>query len=202
MRGRAGPFPRVVRGGRNLVLLLLPGFMASVPILAVISLGPLAFAIREDFSLPASMIGFTYGTFFIASVAMIGPGAWLISRVRTVVVARWGLSATVLLLVGFASASSPAVILALSVGAGAANGLATPAVNVIITQLVPARSRGLSFGVKVASVPAASSLAAAGAWGTVVAVVLSGRRRARRHCAAPHLRRRTRIHLCGAETSE
>jgi MFS family permease len=65
-----------------------------------------------------------------------------------------------------ALATSSLYILVLTSAAGAANGLITPSINVLITQRVPVRLRGLAFGIKTGAAPGAAALAALGGWMT------------------------------------
>jgi MFS family permease len=165
---RAEVSPVETTQGPALVLFLLvfPGLVAVIACMSVIALGPTAFAIRRDFELSIAQIGFAYTAFFLASTLLTGIGGWLISRFSTLSIVRAGLLCSAALSATMAFATSAAFIIALSIAAGAVNGLITPSINVLITRLVPLRLRGLSFGFKVAAAPAASAIAALGAWTT------------------------------------
>jgi MFS family permease len=130
----------------------------------VIALGPIAFAIRRDFDLSVAQIGFAYTAYFLASTLLTGVGGWLISKFSTLSVMRAGLAGAAALSAAMAFATSSFYVLVLSTVAGAVNGLITPSINVLITQLVPVRLRGLAFGIKVGAAPGAASMAALGGW--------------------------------------
>lgn len=165
-QGRVPPVGATGSPALVLFLLVFPGLVAVIACMPVIALGPIAFAIRREFELSIAQIGFAYTAFFLASTLLTGPGGWLISRFSTLPVVRAGLLCSAALSVVMAFANSAGFIIALSIAAGAVNGLITPSINVLITRLVPLRLRGLSFGFKVAAAPAASAIAALGAWAT------------------------------------
>jgi MFS family permease len=165
-QGRVPPVATTGSLALVLFLLVFPGLVAVIACMPVIALGPTAFAIRRDFELSISQIGFAYTAFFLASTLLTGIGGWLISRFSTLSIVRAGLLCSAALSAAMAFATSAAFIIALAIAAGAVNGLITPSINVLITRLVPLRLRGLAFGFKVAAAPAASALAALGAWAT------------------------------------
>ncbi len=165
-QGKVSPVEATGSLARALFLLVFPGLAAVIACMCVIALGPTAFAIRRDFELSIAQIGFAYTAFFLASTLLTGIGGWLISRFSTLSIVRAGLLCSAALSATMAFATSAAFIIALSAAAGAVNGLTTPSINVLITRLVPLRLRGLAFGFKVAAAPAASALAALGAWAT------------------------------------
>lgn len=155
---------RFLAGVRLVFILLLPGLIAVTAMLPATSMGPSAFAIRQDFRISIAQIGIAYTAFFLASAALAGVGGWLITRWRTLQIIRAGLLVTSLLTALMSLSGSAGQLMIFSVLTGAVNGTITPAVNVLITRLVPVKLRGLAFGVKVAAAPLASALAAAGAW--------------------------------------
>lgn len=145
-------------------LLVFPGLVAAIAFMPVITLGPIAFAIRQDFALSITQIGFAYTAFFLASTLLTSVGGWLISRFSTLSIVRAGLVCSAALSAGMAFAVSSTYLVVLSIVAGAVNGLVTPSINVLITRLVPVRLRGLAFGIKAGAVPGAAALAALGGW--------------------------------------
>jgi MFS family permease len=149
---------------RVVFLLVFPGLVAVMAFMPVVTLGPMAFAIRSDFDLTVAHIGFAYTAYFLASSVLTSVGGWLISRFSTLVIVRIGLVCSAVLAAAMAFAGSAVHIVLLSIVAGTVNGLVTPSINVLITRLVPVHLRGLAFGIKAGAVPSAAALAALGAF--------------------------------------
>lgn len=144
--------------------LLYPGMVAIIGFAPTGLLGPLAFAIREDMSFPTSVIGLTFALYFVASAATSSLGTQILSRMKASRVVRIGLGLSSLLCLAMAFAPSSGYAVAVSIAAGLVNGAATPATNIVLVQTVPLHRHGLGFGVKVASIPVASSVAAFAAY--------------------------------------
>lgn len=145
-------------------VLVYPGVVSALTVLPVLALGPLAFAIRQDFPLSAAEIGVVTSGFFLGSACFTAVGAALADRIRSALVVRAGVLASGAISAAIAIGDSRAVLMVGCCVAGAANGITAPAVNLVIMQFVPARRRGLAFGIKAAAVPAAASLGALGTW--------------------------------------
>ncbi|MEV7136379.1 MFS transporter [Arthrobacter sp. NPDC093128] len=160
-----GMWRLIVVGARRTGLLLFPGLVAAIAVVPVIAFGPLAFAIRRDFEFTNSDVGIAYAAFFLFSALLTGMGGSLAARFDTLRVIRGGLLCSAGVSVALAFATSGPYLMVVCGIAGAINGLITPSTNILITTSAPSQHRGLSFGVKVAAVPAASSLAAIGAYG-------------------------------------
>ena len=158
------PLTKILKLTRMLLLLVFPGVVAVVALMPVITLGPIAFAIRRDFDLSIAHIGFAYTAYFLASALLTSVGGWASSRFGTLSIVRVGLLCSAALAAAMAFATSSTYFVVLSVVAGVVNGLVTPSTNVLITRQVPIRLRGLAFGLKVAAAPGAAALAALGGW--------------------------------------
>lgn len=155
---------RLRASARTFFILLLPGLIAVAAMLPATSMGPTAFAIREDFMLSIAQIGMAYTAFFLASATLTSVGGWAVGRWRTLDIVRVCLLVTALLTAGMSFSGSAIHLMVFAVLTGIANGIMTPAVNVLITRLIPLKLRGLAFGIKVGAAPLASSLAGLGAW--------------------------------------
>jgi MFS family permease len=152
-----------VRAGQAGVL-LFPGIVTAVVAMPVFVVGPLAFAIRRDFSLSSVEIGVVFSGFFLASALFASVGGWLTTRLQTTAVVRAGLVCCAASSVPVALSQNKVVLIVGCLAAGAMNGVIAPALNISITRRVPAGRQGLAFGIKVAAVPATASFAALGAY--------------------------------------
>ncbi len=150
----------IARSARTTMLLTAPGVVSAIVVMPVLALGPLAFLIREDFDLSTADVGITFSGFFLCSAALAGVGGALTSRISPSWTAMGGLALTCAVAVLAGSAPTRETLIGACLFAGVLNGLVTPALNILITESVPQRLRGLAFGIKVSAVPAASSAAA------------------------------------------
>lgn len=157
-------FQRCRVATRSFFILILPGLIAVAAMLPATSMGPTAFAIRQDFMISIAQIGMAYTAFFLASAVFTSVGGWAVGRWRTLDIVRACLLVTALLTALMSFSGVAVHLMIFSVLTGIVNGVMTPAVNVLITRLIPLKLRGLAFGIKVGAAPLASSLAALGAW--------------------------------------
>jgi MFS family permease len=144
-------------------ILTYPGLVAIIGFAPVGILGPLIFAIRDDMSMPTSVLGVTFAVFFIASSITSSLGAVILSRISPAGVVRAGLASSALLCFVLAFATSSMYFIVVATVAGLINGVTTPGANLVLVQTIPLKRQGLGFGLKVAAVPVASSLASLGA---------------------------------------
>jgi MFS family permease len=153
-----------LRAARQGGVLLLPGIVTAAVAMPAFLVGPLAFAIRRDFTLSGTEIGVVFSGFFLTSALFASLGGWLTTRLRTTTVVRLGLLCCAASAVPVALSQNKVLLAGGCLVAGAMNGVITPALNVSITRRLPAKRRGLAFGIKAAAVPATASLAALGAY--------------------------------------
>jgi predicted MFS family arabinose efflux permease len=165
MPEREDPLPRRILGAIRIVcILLLPGLVTVSALVPATSMGPTAFAIRQDFTITIAQIGIAYTAFFLASSVFSSLGGWAIGRWRTVDIVRCCLIGVAVLTAFMSLSTSVLHLLTFCIAIGMINGIMAPATNVLITRLVPLKFRGTAFGIKVGAAPLASTLAATGAW--------------------------------------
>lgn len=159
--------PAVPSGGgrlRGAGVLLFPAAVATALSLSVLVPGALAFDIQGDFGLRAGEIGALVALFYLLSSLFTQAAMPLAGRLSPTTTVRWGL------VLGGVALALPAVLgtkvslVAMVATGGIANGLATPAANMLIALTVPPHRRGLAFGLRVSAVPASAALTACGAW--------------------------------------
>ena len=163
-----GPRHRVPawrRNGRLGADLLLPGAVTVVLVTPALSLGALAAVMRSDFALTATDLGTLFALFFVCSAICASAGDRVASRFPATTIVRTAVLSSSLVCALIALAHSKPVLLVGCLVAGSANGLAAPALNMLIFWLVPPARHGLAFGVRVAAAPATSTLAALAAFG-------------------------------------
>lgn len=135
---------------------------ATLTMLPVFLLGAAAPALAADLHFDAGRLGLAVSAFWIAmAVAGLAGGHVahaLGSRPTTLI----GIGVGVVSLAGLAVAGSFPLLVVFAVVGGIATALATPAGDMAIFAVVPANRRGLAYGVKQASLPAASLLAGLG----------------------------------------
>jgi MFS family permease len=148
---------------------MLPATVTVVLVTPALSLGALAALMREDFSLSASEIGTIFALFFLCSALSASAGDRVGQRFSATSVVRAAVLCGALVCVVIATVQTKAVLVLGCLVAGAANGLAAPALSMLILWLVPAQRHGLAFGLRVAAAPGTTTLAALGAYGLVAA---------------------------------
>ncbi|RYE40768.1 MAG: MFS transporter [Hyphomicrobiales bacterium] len=144
--------------------MLFPAIVAislSVPVLVP---GALAFDIQRDFDLRPAEIGGVVAVYYLLSALGTQAVMPLATRFSPMAMARVGLFLCTVSALGAAVTGSKIGLVGMCVVSGVANGLATPSANMLIALTVPARRRGLAFGLRVSAVPAAAALTALGAY--------------------------------------
>lgn len=162
---RAGGHPRR-RGGRlrQIAALLFPAVVAVSLGTPVLVPGALAFTIREDFPLTASEIGLLVAAFYLLATVATRTTVPLVTRFSPMAVVRIGLTLSALSVALGAGLGTKEALVVMTLAGGIANGLATPASNLMIPLTVPAHRHGLAFGLRMGAIPAATGLTAAGAF--------------------------------------
>jgi MFS family permease len=125
-------------------------------------LGALGLVMRTDLGFSAAELGFTVGTFFLASAltslasGRLALAEFLGARPSIFV----GIIVTVAVLVYVAGFATNWVQIAIALGVvGLANGLVQPGANLAIARHVPRERMGLALGVKQAALPVATLIA-------------------------------------------
>lgn len=135
---------------------------ATLTMLPVFLLGAAAPGLAADLHFDAGRLGLAVSAFWIAmAVAGLAGGHvahTLGARPTTLI----GVGIGVVSLAGLATSGSFPLLVVFAVVGGIATALATPAGDMAIFAVVPANRRGLAYGVKQASLPAASLLAGLG----------------------------------------
>jgi MFS family permease len=149
---------------RTTALVVLPGLASAVIGMVGPLPGALVFAIREDFAFTASDVGFSFAGFYLASAVVAQLAGRLMARWSQLTLIRLGLALCAAVAVTVALWSGRWQLFAAAGICGAANGLSTPAVNLLIARVVPSHRRGLAFGVRMSAVPGGASLAALAAY--------------------------------------
>ena len=144
--------------------LLLPGAVSVVLVTPALSLGALAALMRADFSLGAGELGAMFALYFLCSAVSASAGGRFAARWSATRLVRAAVVCAALVCAVIALVPSKPVLIGGCVVAGAANGLAAPALNMLILWLIPSNRHGLAFGVRVAAAPGTSTLAALGAY--------------------------------------
>lgn len=151
--GKVRPRPPFVA----LTIMTVPMLLAVAP---VFLLGGLSNLVREDLGFDPSGLGLLTGAFFTASAITTVPGGRLADRIGPLRSVRLGLLCAAVSLSGIAwSASSWAGLAGWLLLSGAANGLAQPATNLGLVQVVRVRRQGLAFGVKQSAIPMSTLIA-------------------------------------------
>jgi MFS family permease len=147
-----------------LALVQFPGIVALVMVLPVVMVGPLAFAIRQDYTFTQSDIGASFAAFFMTSALVSGLGGRLVDRVGTDNVVRIGLLGAATVAASLALSSSRWAIYGATLVGGALNGLTAIAISLAIMSRVVPHRRGLAFGLRTAGIPSAAAVAGLGAY--------------------------------------
>jgi MFS family permease len=129
----------------------------SVPVFLV---GGLAVQISDELRLSPAGLGLAVSAYFGASALASVPAGALVERFGAVRVSRAGilLAAASLVMIAVAARALWSLVAILVLGA-AANAMGQLSSNVALSQQVPARRQGLSFGVKQAAIPVCTLLA-------------------------------------------
>lgn len=145
-------------------LMHFPGVVALVMVLPVVAIGPLAFAMRNDFSFGQSDIGTTFASFFLTSALVTGLGSPLVVRLGAELVVRLGLFGAALVSTALALSTSRGMVYAATLAGGALNGLTAIAISLTIMSKVASHRRGLAFGLRTAGIPSAAAMAGVGTY--------------------------------------
>jgi len=133
--------------------------VVTVGVFPVFLVGGLGVQLQRELGFGAALLGLaTAGFFCVAALASRSMG-WVVERIGSRLGMRLGAAGAAVCLFGMAAAQHSAWLVALLWIAGLPNSLAQPAANLLVTQGVPANRRGMGFGVKQSSIPAATLLA-------------------------------------------
>jgi len=144
--------------------LVFPGIVATCLSIPSLAPGAFAFAIKGDFPLSAGEIGAMVAAFYLLSAVATQVSMPALARISPMAMARSGLLLSTSGVVVAAAVGTKPAVWVMCLAAGFANGLATPSANLLIALTVPARRRGLAFGLRVSAVPASGVVTATGAW--------------------------------------
>ena len=141
--GLTGPAAIAVAVGAATVL---PGFLT----------GALALQIRADLDVSVATVGAGVAVFFAAGALAAAAGGRFAQRIGGRTAMRGAVLASALSMAAIAAfGTSIAALFVLLAVAGAANGVAQPAINLFMARRVPEHQQGLAFGIKQAAIPAA-----------------------------------------------
>ena len=149
-----------------------PGAVALVMVLPVVAIGPMAFAIRDDYGFSQSDIGATFAAFFLTSALVSGTGGRLVGRIGSLATVRLGLFGSALVSAALALSTTRGVVYLAALVGGSLNGITAVAVSLTIMSQVASHRRGLAFGLRTAGLPSAAAFAGLGAGKAVVPVGL------------------------------
>jgi predicted MFS family arabinose efflux permease len=125
---------------------VLPGFLV----------GALALQIRSDLDVRVEAVAAGVSVFFLAGALAASWGGRLADHVGAVrAMRRCVLITTACLLAGALLAESLLVLLLLLAVAGVSNAVCQPAINLFVSEQIPAARQGLGFGIKQSGIPAA-----------------------------------------------
>lgn len=133
--------------------------VVTVGVFPVFLVGGLGVQLQQEFGFGAALLGVGAAGFFGVAALSSRTMGWLVERIGARKGMRIGALGSALCLFGLAAAPSSALLLALLWVAGLPNSLAQPASNLLIAQGIPVNRRGMGFGVKQSSIPAATLLA-------------------------------------------
>lgn len=152
----AGQVPRTIGIPR---VLSSVAAVVTVGVFPVFLVGGMGVQLQQGLGFGAALLGVGAAGFFgVASVSSRTMG-WLVERIGARLGMRLGALGSSLCLFGLAWAPNAPWLLGLLWVAGLPNSLAQPASNLLIAQGIPANRRGMGFGVKQSSIPAATLLA-------------------------------------------
>ena len=119
-------------------------------------MGALALQIRSDLDVRVEAVAAGVSVFFLAGALTASWGGRLADHVGAVRAMRWCVLITATcLLAGALLAESLIVLLPLLALAGVSNAVCQPAINLFVSEQVPADRQGLGFGIKQSGIPAA-----------------------------------------------
>ena len=125
---------------------VLPGFLV----------GALALQIRSDLDVRVEAVAAGVSVFFFAGALSAGWGGRLADHVGAVRAMRWCVLITAACLFATALlAESLVVLLLVLAAAGVSNAVCQPAINLFVSEQIPADRQGVGFGVKQSGIPAA-----------------------------------------------
>lgn len=151
--------PRPPRDGSR--ALITASLVATVGVVPLFLVGPLAFLMRADIDVTQSQLGLVVGVGFAAAAVGAVPSGRLAERLTgrsALAVAAVGSG---VVLVGLALTSSFAVLVGWMIAAGMANSFSQLAANLRVSGAVATDRQGLAFGVKQSAIPAATLAAGA-----------------------------------------
>jgi predicted MFS family arabinose efflux permease len=142
---------------REISLPVLSTILSTLPLFLV---GTLAVGIREQLGLSEVALGGLVSSFSIVAVVTSIPFGRIVDRMGYTngLVIATALSGISMIVIGTFASSLPQLMAAMAIG-GLGASLANPAANLALARLIPPLHRGLAFGIKQASVPAAISIA-------------------------------------------
>lgn len=159
-QGSTGPGePHRPRDGSR--ALITASLVATVGVLPLFLLGPLAFLMRADVDVTQSQLGLAVGVGFASAAVGAVPSGRLAERLTgrsALAVAAVGSG---VVLGGLALTPSFPVLLGLMVAAGVANSFSQLAANLRVSGAVATGRQGLAFGIKQSAIPAATLAAGA-----------------------------------------
>lgn len=131
-------------------------------VIPVFLVGSLAVFVRDDLDFGQTQLGVAVAVFFLSSAASAIPGGRVTERLgaRMALLAAAGVTGVAMIGIGVLAMSWTG-LMAWLVLAGIANGVAQPAGNLALARGVAGGRRGLAFGIKQSSIPAATLLAGA-----------------------------------------
>ncbi|MCW2542216.1 MAG: major facilitator superfamily 1 [Frankiales bacterium] len=133
--------------------------MAQLPVFLV---GAAAPSMRHDLHFGAGRLGLAISAFWAAMAVGALVGAGLARRLGAQATVAIGVATAALSLLGLASAQAWIALLAFAALGGLASAITTPAGDMALFAVLPIDRRGVAYGIKQASLPAASLLAGAG----------------------------------------
>ncbi|MGP4017425.1 MFS transporter [Saccharopolyspora sp. 5N708] len=152
----AGQRPRTIGVPR---VLSSVAAVVTVGVFPVFLVGGLGVQLQQNLGFGAALLGVAAAGFFGVASASSRAMGWLVERIGARLGMRLGALGSALCLFGLAAAPNAPWLLGLLWVAGLPNSLAQPASNLLIAQGIPADRRGMGFGVKQSSIPAATLLA-------------------------------------------
>jgi MFS family permease len=117
--------------------------------------GALALQISSDLDVGVEAVAVGVTVFFLAGAVTTGWGGRLADHIGALRAIRTSVLVTAAALVAAALAPSIAILFLVLAGAGVANAVAQPAINLFVAEQIPADRQGIGFGVKQSGIPAA-----------------------------------------------
>lgn len=133
--------------------------VAIAGVLPAFLVGALAVQMRQDLRIGVAAIGLATASLFMVSGSLARPCGSLVHRIGSRRALGLAAALSTAALVGVALAPTYWVLLAALLVGGLGNGLAQPAANMSLSELVTDVRLGLAFGIKQSAIPAATLLA-------------------------------------------